>query len=174
MQPCQLCILHLQCNKNRQKFGKEEASHSINTPLNSSGNHLETGRNIHHTFFFCRLTQLGHFQSSSGLKLGRIKRCAAPLRKRASTYTDGGMLWWVPPTSVTRRVEKSKSRHAHHALETTQLRSTCILGKKYPPYAHSASFGLMLPPWIFFFPPENPKMKTKRGEKMEVIKSHLC
>lgn len=54
------------------------------------------------------------------------------MRKRASTYTDGGMLWCVPPTSVTLllRVEKSNSRHA---LETTQLRSTCILGKNTLP-----------------------------------------
>ena len=84
------------------------------------------------------------------------------------------MLWWVPPTSVTLvlRVEKSKSRHAHHALETTQLRSTCILGEKHPPlHAQLRVWSFMLPPWIS--PPvflsqwiqENGKEKEKGGKQ---------
>lgn len=85
------------------------------------------------------------------------------MRKAASTYTDGGMLWWVPPTSVTvvLRVEKSKRRHTHHAVEIAQLRSTCILGKDTLRTRAKRSFGLMLPPWnpppARPPPPENPK-----------------
>lgn len=68
----------------------------------------------------------------------RPQACAQSARqlcvKGASTHTDGGMLWWLPPTLATLalRVEKSRSRHARHALDTTLLRSTCIFwgGKK--------------------------------------------
>lgn len=81
------------------------------------------------------------------------------------------MLWWVPPTSVTLvlRVEKSKSRHAQHALETTQLRSTCILGEKHPPFARTtASLELYaatvdLPP-VSLSLPVNPREWKRKGE----------
>lgn len=87
------------------------------------------------------------------------------MRKRASTYTDGGMLWWVPPTSLTLelRVEKSKSRHA---LETTQLRSTCILGK------NTSEFRAYATTVDFFSPFRESKNEKKKG-KLPEIKSHL-
>lgn len=88
------------------------------------------------------------------------------------------MLWWVPPTPVTLvlRLEKSKSRHAHHALETTQLRSTCILGKKkYPPDAQSASFWALCCHRGFPSSTESNKNEKQKGEGGEgEIKSHLC
>lgn len=81
----------------------------------------------------------------------RPQACAQSARqlcvKGASTHTDGGMLWWLPPTLATLalRVEKSRSRHARHALDTSLLRCTCIFGaekkkKKHPPDAQRASF----------------------------------
>lgn len=79
------------------------------------------------------------------------------------------MLWWLPPTPVTQvlRVEKSTSRHAHHALESTQLRSTCILGKKHPPYAHTASFWAYAATVDLSLPPSLQRIqkseKKKRG-----------
>lgn len=68
------------------------------------------------------------------------------------------MLWWEPPTSVTPVliVEKSKNRHAHHTLEITLLRSTCILGKNTLPTRTVREF------WVYaatvdFPSPEKPK-----------------
>lgn len=93
------------------------------------------------------------------------------MRKRASTHTDGGILWWVPPTVATLvlRVEKSKSRHAHHALETSRLRFTCILGKKKTPspFAHAASLGALCCR-RGFPPPENPP--PKKIEKVKILR----
>lgn len=76
------------------------------------------------------------------------------------------MLWWVPPTPVTLvlRLEKSKSRHAHHALETTQLRSTCILGKKNTLPTRRVRVFELYAATVDFRPPQNPtKMKNKKG-----------
>lgn len=59
--------------------------------------------------------------------------------KRASTHTDGGMLWCVPPTlaSLTLKVEKSNTRQAHHAPETSPLLHTRIFSRSilanFPP-----------------------------------------
>lgn len=93
------------------------------------------------------------------------------MRKRASTYTDGGILWWVPPTVATLvlRVEKSKSRHAHHALETSRLRFTCILGQKENTLSLRARCefgGFMLPPWI------SPSRESppKKIEKVKILR----
>lgn len=83
------------------------------------------------------------------------------------------MLWWVPPTSVTLvlRVEKSRSRHVHHTMETTQLVSTCILGKrwretKYPPYALTASLGLDVASVDVLPPPEDPDEMKSNEQKV--------
>lgn len=53
------------------------------------------------------------------------------MRKTASTHTDGGMLWCVPATlaSLTLKVEKSKTRQAHHAPDTSALLRTCIFSR---------------------------------------------
>lgn len=88
------------------------------------------------------------------------------------------MLWWVPPTPVTLvlRLEKSKSRHAHHALETTQLRSTCILGKKNTLPTRRVRVFELYAATVDFRPPQNPtKNEKQKGERGEgEIKSHLC
>lgn len=76
------------------------------------------------------------------------------MRKRASTHTDGGMLWCVPPTlpSLTLKVEKSKTRHAHHAPETSPLLHTCIFSRNI--LLPCEFGGFMLPPRI----PRNEKI----------------
>lgn len=83
--------------------------------------------------------------------------------KSGSTYTDGGMLWWVPPTPVTLmlRVEKSKSSHVQQAPETTQLRSTCILGTNNSPYTRTVRvfWAYAAATVEFLSSPEKPDMK---------------
>lgn len=82
------------------------------------------------------------------------RRNLSALRKRASTHTDGGMLWCVPPTlaSLTLKVEKSKTRPAHHAPESSPLLHTCIFSRN-----------ILLPCELVAlcrhreFPPENPE-----------------
>lgn len=84
-----------------------------------------------------------------------MHRNSAALRKRACTHTDGGMLWCVPPTlaSLTLKVEKSKSRHAHHAPETSPLLHTCIFSRNI--LLPCEFCGFMLPPRIL--PPRIPR-----------------
>lgn len=86
---------------------------------------------------------------------------AQKLGSFAPTHTDGGMLWCVPPTlaSFTLKVEKSKTRHAHHAPETPPLLHTCIFSRNI--LLPCEFCGFMLPPRILSPPPPTAPRNEK-------------
>lgn len=93
-------------------------------------------------------------------------------RERASTYTDGGMLWWLPPTFATLvlKVDQSNSRHAHHA----QLRFTCILGKNILPSRTMRVWWLYAATVDFALWENTPQKMTRWGGKIRAIKGQRC